>query len=80
MKVSKELEQFLDFSGLKTSFLYSLRDWMKEDPDFVEHWLLWWNGHEGISRLYGDCSACLEMYAKSSAVRRTGFIRHGLMY
>lgn len=25
------------FSGLKTSFLYSLRDWIKEDPDFVEH-------------------------------------------
>ena len=25
------------FSGLKTSFLYSLRDWQKEDPDFVEH-------------------------------------------
>ena len=25
------------FSGLKTSFLYSLRDWMKDDPDFVEH-------------------------------------------
>ena len=25
------------FSGLKTSFLYSLRDWMKEDPDFVGH-------------------------------------------
>ena len=24
-------------SGLKTSFLYSLRDWMKEDPDFIEH-------------------------------------------
>ena len=24
------------FSGLKTSFLYSLRDWMKEDPDFIE--------------------------------------------
>ena len=23
------------FSGLKTSFLYSLRDWMKEDPDFI---------------------------------------------
>ena len=22
------------FSGLKTSFLYNLRDWMKEDPDF----------------------------------------------
>lgn len=21
------------FSGLKTSFLYSLRDWMKDDPD-----------------------------------------------
>ena len=24
------------FSGLKTSFLYSLRDWMKDDPDFIE--------------------------------------------
>ena len=26
------------FSGLKTSFLYSLRDWLKEDPDFIEHY------------------------------------------
>ena len=25
------------FSGLKTSFLYNLRDWVKEDPGFVEH-------------------------------------------
>ncbi len=25
------------FSGLKTSFLYSLRDWIKIDPDFIEH-------------------------------------------
>ena len=25
------------FSGLKTSFLYSLRYWLKEDPDFIEH-------------------------------------------
>ncbi len=25
------------FSGLKTSFLYSLNDWIKEDPQFVEH-------------------------------------------
>ncbi len=25
------------FSGLKTSFLYSLRDWLGDDPDFVEH-------------------------------------------
>lgn len=25
------------FSGLKTSFLYSLRDWLKEDLDFIEH-------------------------------------------
>ncbi len=24
------------FSGLKTSFLYSLRDWVKDDPDFIE--------------------------------------------
>ncbi|MBQ8701302.1 MAG: tRNA (adenosine(37)-N6)-threonylcarbamoyltransferase complex transferase subunit TsaD [Prevotella sp.] len=25
------------FSGLKTSFLYNLRDWVKEEPNFVEH-------------------------------------------
>ena len=25
------------FSGLKTSFLYSLRDWLKDEPDFIEH-------------------------------------------
>jgi len=25
------------FSGLKTSFLYSLKEWIKDDPDFVEH-------------------------------------------
>lgn len=25
------------FSGLKTSFLYNLREWVKEDTDFVEH-------------------------------------------
>ena len=25
------------FSGLKTSFLYNLREWVKEDPDFIEH-------------------------------------------
>ena len=25
------------FSGLKTSFLYSLRKWLQEDPDFIEH-------------------------------------------
>ena len=25
------------FSGLTTSFLYSLRDWMKDDPDSIEH-------------------------------------------
>lgn len=25
------------FSGLKTSFLYNLRDWVAEDPDFIEH-------------------------------------------
>ena len=24
------------FSGLKTSFLYSLREWIQEDPDFIE--------------------------------------------
>ena len=25
------------FSGLKTSFLYNLRKWVEEDPDFIEH-------------------------------------------
>lgn len=25
------------FSGLKTSFLYSLRDWLKDDANFIEH-------------------------------------------
>ena len=25
------------FSGLKTSFLYNLRKWVGEDPDFIEH-------------------------------------------
>ena len=25
------------FSGLKTSFLYSLRDWIKDDADFIDH-------------------------------------------
>lgn len=25
------------FSGLKTSFLYHLREWVQDDPDFVEH-------------------------------------------
>ncbi|KAA6317409.1 tRNA N6-adenosine threonylcarbamoyltransferase [termite gut metagenome] len=36
---SKPQVQGLDysFSGLKTSFLYSLRNWIKEDTDFIEH-------------------------------------------
>ena len=25
------------FSGLKTSFLHSLREWIKDDSDFIEH-------------------------------------------
>ena len=28
---------YYSFSGLKTSFLYNLRDWLQEDPDFIEH-------------------------------------------
>ncbi|MCK9159604.1 MAG: tRNA (adenosine(37)-N6)-threonylcarbamoyltransferase complex transferase subunit TsaD [Bacteroidaceae bacterium] len=38
-KFSKPHVSGLDysFSGLKTSFLYSLRKWLKEDPDFIEH-------------------------------------------
>ena len=27
------------FSGLKTSFLYNLRDWLKDDPEFIQHHL-----------------------------------------
>ena len=27
----------VSFSGLKTSFLYKVRDWIKEDPDFIAH-------------------------------------------
>ncbi|MBR3433521.1 MAG: tRNA (adenosine(37)-N6)-threonylcarbamoyltransferase complex transferase subunit TsaD [Bacteroidaceae bacterium] len=27
------------FSGLKTSFLYSLRNWLADDPDFIQHHL-----------------------------------------
>jgi len=26
------------FSGLKTSFLYSMQKWVAEDPDFIEHY------------------------------------------
>ena len=29
------------FSGLKTSFLYNMRKWVEEDPDFIEHSLEW---------------------------------------
>lgn len=25
------------FSGLKTSFLYNMRKWIQDDPDFIEH-------------------------------------------
>jgi N6-L-threonylcarbamoyladenine synthase len=25
------------FSGMKTSFLYSMQKWIQEDPDFIEH-------------------------------------------
>ena len=54
------------FSGLKTSFLYFLRDRLKEDPDFIEH-------HKA------DLAASLEktvvdilMDKLAKAVRRTG--------
>ena len=38
-KFSEPHIQGLDysFSGLKTSFLYSLRNWIKTDPEFIEH-------------------------------------------
>lgn len=57
------------FSGLKTSFLYSLRKWVKDDADFVEH-------HKG------DLAASLEytivdilMKKLRLAVKQTG-IKH----
>jgi len=57
------------FSGLKTSFLYSLRKWVQDDPDFVEH-------HKE------DLAASLEwtivdilMKKLKAAVKQTG-IRH----
>lgn len=57
------------FSGLKTSFLYSLRKWIEEDPQFIEH-------HQE------DLAASLEwtvvdilMKKLRLAVRQTG-IRH----
>lgn len=57
------------FSGLKTSFLYNLREWVKDDPDFVAH-------HKE------DLAASLEytivdvlMKKLKLAVRQTG-IRH----
>jgi len=58
------------FSGLKTSFLYSLRKWIQDDPDFIEH-------HKE------DLAASLEytivdilMKKLKAAVKETG-IKHG---
>ena len=41
------------FSGLKTSFLYNLREWIKADPDFIEH-------HKNdLTAMYPQCSGRL---------------------
>lgn len=57
------------FSGLKTSFLYNLRDWVKDDPEFVEH------HKEDIAASLEFTIVDILMKKLRKAVRQTG-IRH----
>lgn len=57
------------FSGLKTSFLYSLQKWVKEDPDFVEH------HKEDIAASLERTIVDILMKKLRMAVKQTG-IRH----
>jgi len=57
------------FSGLKTSFLYNLRDWVKDDPEFVEH------HKEDIAASLEFTVVDILMKKLRKAVRQTG-IRH----
>ena len=57
------------FSGLKTSFLYSLQKWVKEGPDFVEH------HKEDIAASLERTIVDILMKKLRMAVKQTG-IRH----
>ena len=57
------------FSGLKTSFLYFLRDHMRDDPDFVEH------HKEDLAASLESTIVDILMKKLKLAVRQTG-IRH----
>ena len=57
------------FSGLKTSFLYSLQKWVKDDPEFVEH------HKEDIAASLERTIVEILMKKLRMAVRQTG-IRH----
>lgn len=57
------------FSGLKTSFLYSLREWVAEDPDFVE------KHKEDIAASLEFTIVDILMKKLRKAVKQTG-IRH----
>ena len=57
------------FSGLKTSFLYSLRKWVQDDPDFVEH------HKEDLAASLEHTIVDILMKKLRLAVRQTG-IRH----
>ena len=57
------------FSGLKTSFLYSLRKWIEEDPDFIEH------HKEDIAASLEHTIVDVLMKKLRQAVKQTG-IRH----
>ena len=57
------------FSGLKTSFLYSLQKWVKEEPDFVE------NHKEDIAASLEWTIVDILMKKLRKAVKETG-IRH----
>ena len=57
------------FSGLKTSFLYSLQKWVKDDPDFIEH------HKEDIAASLEWTIVDILMKKLKKAVKQTG-IRH----
>ncbi|MDE6354265.1 MAG: tRNA (adenosine(37)-N6)-threonylcarbamoyltransferase complex transferase subunit TsaD [Prevotella sp.] len=57
------------FSGLKTSFLYSLRDWVAEEPDFIER------HKEDIAASLEHTIVSILMGKLRKAVKQTG-IKH----